>query len=190
MNKLRPRHHRRVDPGIVLDCARKGKEEAPPQFGSGERNETGCSLALKNSTEKGRILILSVLLCLIMRGCPNCFGGMNADAAGVVRVAEVVGFAQSRRSKFIDCRQNFGATFSRSGGGGGAKQREFLRPSRSTPATLIAAHCCHSSRTSAALSFQFNSCFSAEYISNLSNDFLGIDFSHPSLFNEYKIWCS
>ena len=99
---------------------------SPPRFGSGESNETGCPLALENSTEGRILLILSALLCLIMRGCPNCFGGMNAAAAaaGVVRVAEVVGFAQSRRSKFIDCRQNFGATFSRSGGG--AKQREFF----------------------------------------------------------------
>ena len=115
MNKLRPRHHRRVGDRESFSIV-PGKEGrkllfSPPQFGSGERNETGCSLALKNSTEESRILILSVLLCLIMRGCPNCFGGMNA-AAGVVRRAALWRFAQSRISKFIDCRQNFGATFS------------------------------------------------------------------------------
>ena len=88
-----------------------------------------------------------LLLCLIMRGCPNCFGGMNAALPLLQVLCERFksGFAQSRHPKFIDCRQNFGGVF----GGGATFTKETKRSP--TPARLIAAHCCHSvERTSAA----------------------------------------
>ena len=119
-----------------------------------ESNETGCFEDLNRGLNPHFML----LLCLVMRGCLNCFGRMNAALPLLQMLGERAvqeRLCSKSTPEIYRLSPKFWRRFRR--------RRDFHQRNKEspTPAKLIAAHCCHSVvRTSvAAMSFGWY-CFS------------------------------